>query len=229
MKLGVTGGVIAVLLFAAVVVGYSSLFSVYQTQQALVVRLGQPVRVVNEPGLHAKAPFIDNVITIDRRILDLEAPAQEVIASDQKRLVVDAFARYKIKGANKALDTMEKQLRDYAEWEKNAVLPAARTDFRMPPELYAFRLKQVGIDIPPEQLISRARRGFYEIRQQMDALAPQVAAKNGWAESDYPSVLAHLREKQIPQDQMEARYAEVLGQIQQIAARELGVDPGWSR
>src|SRR5690606_19893339 len=46
---------------------------------------------------HAKAPFIDNVITIDRRILDLEAPAQEVIASDQKRLVVDAFARYKIK------------------------------------------------------------------------------------------------------------------------------------
>ncbi len=97
MKLGVTGGVIAVLLFAAVVVGYSSLFSVYQTQQALVVRLGQPVRVVNEPGLHAKAPFIDNVITIDRRILDLEAPAQEVIASDQKRLVVDAFARYKIK------------------------------------------------------------------------------------------------------------------------------------
>jgi membrane protease subunit HflC len=97
MKLGVTGGVIAVLLFAAAVIGYSSLFSVYQTQQALVVRLGQPVRVVNEPGLHLKAPFIDNVITIDRRILDLEAPAQEVIASDQKRLVVDAFARYKIK------------------------------------------------------------------------------------------------------------------------------------
>lgn len=97
MKLGVTGGVIAVLLFAALAVGYSSLFSVYQTQQALVVRLGQPVRVVNEPGLHVKAPFIDNVITIDRRILDLEAPAQEVIASDQKRLVVDAFARYRIK------------------------------------------------------------------------------------------------------------------------------------
>lgn len=106
MKLGVTGGVIAVLLFAAAVVGYSSLFSVYQTQQALVVRLGQPVRVVNEPGLHVKAPFIDNVITIDRRILDLEAPAQEVIASDQKRLVVDAFARYKIKDALRFYQTV---------------------------------------------------------------------------------------------------------------------------
>jgi membrane protease subunit HflC len=53
--------------------------------------------VVNDPGLHVKLPFVDSVIAIDRRILDLEAPAQEVIASDQKRLVVDAFARYRIK------------------------------------------------------------------------------------------------------------------------------------
>ena len=54
------------------------------------------MRVVGEPGLHVKVPFIDSVIDIDKRILDLEAPAQEVIASDQKRLVVDAFARYRI-------------------------------------------------------------------------------------------------------------------------------------
>ncbi|HEY4981888.1 MAG TPA: protease modulator HflC [Pseudolabrys sp.] len=96
MKLNVIGGVIAVLIVAALIVGYSSLFTVYQTQQALVVRLGQPVRVVNQPGLNVKVPFIDSVIGIDKRILDLEAPAQELIASDQKRLVVDAFARYRI-------------------------------------------------------------------------------------------------------------------------------------
>jgi len=96
MRLGFLGGVIAVLIVAALIVLSSSLFSVYQTQQALVVRLGKPVRVVNDPGLHVKAPFIDSVIKIDRRILDLEAPPQEVIASDQKRLVVDAFARYRI-------------------------------------------------------------------------------------------------------------------------------------
>jgi len=59
--------------------------------------LGQPVRVISEPGLNFKAPFIDSVVHIDKRILDLEAPPQEVIASDQKRLVVDAFARYRIK------------------------------------------------------------------------------------------------------------------------------------
>jgi len=97
MKLNFIGGVAGILLLAVLIVAYSSLFTVYQTQQALVVRLGQVVRVVDEPGLHVKLPFIDNVIDIDKRILDLEAPAQEVIASDQKRLVVDAFARYRIK------------------------------------------------------------------------------------------------------------------------------------
>ena len=97
MRNNFIGGVVAILIVAALFVAYSSLFTVYQTQQALVLRLGQPVHVISEPGLHVKAPFIDNVIAIDKRILDLEAPAQEVIASDQKRLVVDAFARYRIK------------------------------------------------------------------------------------------------------------------------------------
>jgi membrane protease subunit HflC len=97
MKLNFIGGVLLVLAIAALIVAYSSFFTVYQTQQALVVRLGEPVHVVSEAGLHVKLPFVDNVIAIDKRILDLEAPAQEVIASDQKRLVVDAFARYRIK------------------------------------------------------------------------------------------------------------------------------------
>jgi membrane protease subunit HflC len=99
MKLGIAGGVLLVLAVIAAIIGYSSLFTVYQTRLALVVRLGQPVRVVTEPGLNFKIPLIDSVIYVDKRILDLENPAQEVIASDQKRLVVDAFARYKIKDA----------------------------------------------------------------------------------------------------------------------------------
>ena len=97
MRTNFVGGIVAVIAVAALIVGYSSLFTVYQTQQALVIRLGQPVRVISEPGLNFKAPFIDSVVHIDKRILDLEAPSQEVIASDQKRLVVDAFARYRIK------------------------------------------------------------------------------------------------------------------------------------
>jgi membrane protease subunit HflC len=93
-------GIVALFaLLVVVIVGYSSVFTVDMTEQALVVRLGDPVRVVTEPGLNFKAPFIDTVIPIDKRILDLENPSQEVIASDQKRLVVDAFARYRIKDA----------------------------------------------------------------------------------------------------------------------------------
>jgi membrane protease subunit HflC len=97
MRSPVTGIVVLFLLLVAIIVAYGSVFTVDQTEQALVVRLGKPVDVVTDAGLHFKAPFIDTVIDIDKRILDLENPSQEIIASDQKRLVVDAFARYRIK------------------------------------------------------------------------------------------------------------------------------------
>jgi membrane protease subunit HflC len=97
MKPGIAGGVSIVVLLLLLLIGYGSVFTVYQTRQALVVRLGDPIRVVTEPGLNFKLPLFDNVIYIDKRILDLENAAQEVIASDQKRLVVDAFARYRVR------------------------------------------------------------------------------------------------------------------------------------
>ncbi len=96
MRLNMIGGVVAVVAVILVIIAWGSIFTVHQTRQALVVRLGEPVRIVTEPGLNFKIPLIDSVIPIDKRILDLDNPAQEIIASDQKRLVVDAFARYKI-------------------------------------------------------------------------------------------------------------------------------------
>lgn len=132
----------------------------------------------------------------------------------------ELFAKYHVEGAEPALAAMERQFADYSTWTRSEILPLAREDFRQPPEIYAFQLKQYGIDLPPEELVARARRAFYETRAQMDALAPQVAAKFGFAATDYPSVLAELKKHTIPNDQMEAHYAEVLGQIQQIAARE---------
>ncbi|KJC52942.1 membrane protein [Bradyrhizobium sp. LTSPM299] len=99
MRSPVTGIATLIVLFVVAIIAYSSMFTVQQTEQALVVRFGKPVDVVTEPGLNFKVPFTDSVISIDKRILDLENPSQEVIASDQKRLVVDAFARYRIKDA----------------------------------------------------------------------------------------------------------------------------------
>lgn len=106
MRLSFASGAVAVLIVIVLFVAYGALFTVYPTQQALVVRLGKPVGVITAPGLHSKWPLIDSVIYIDRRILDLENPSQEVIASDQKRLVVDAFARYRVRDALRFFQTV---------------------------------------------------------------------------------------------------------------------------
>jgi len=88
--------VVLLLLGIAAVAAYLTLFTVYQTQQALVLEFGKPKRLVTTPGLNYKIPFIQNVSFFDKRLLDLDSAPQEVIASDQKRLVVDAFARWRI-------------------------------------------------------------------------------------------------------------------------------------
>jgi membrane protease subunit HflC len=106
MRLNLVGGIIAAIVLVALIVAYGSLFTVHQTDQAIVVRLGQPIRVVTDPGLNFKVPLMDSVISVEKRIVDLENPAQEVIASDQKRLVVDAFARYRINDALKFYQTI---------------------------------------------------------------------------------------------------------------------------
>ncbi len=84
---------------AFLIVATASTFTVQQTEQALVLRFGDPVAgrgLITEPGLHFKFPFIENVIYLDNRILDVEAPKQEVLASDNNRLDVDSFLRYRI-------------------------------------------------------------------------------------------------------------------------------------
>lgn len=85
-----------VALAAIMVILVSATFVVDQRQQALVLRFGAVRTVAAQPGLYFKMPMIENVVYLDRRVLDLDLPAQEVIASDQKRLVVDAYARYRI-------------------------------------------------------------------------------------------------------------------------------------
>ena len=87
---------LAVAAFALVILAGGSVFTVTETQQAIVVQFGNPQRIVQDPGLHFKIPFIQDVRYLDKRILNLDIPAQEVIAADQKRLVVDAIARFRI-------------------------------------------------------------------------------------------------------------------------------------
>ena len=78
------------------VVAYQALFIVQEVNQAIVLQFGDPKKIITKPGLNFKIPFIQNVVYLDRRVLNLDNPPEEVIAADQKRLIVDAFARFKI-------------------------------------------------------------------------------------------------------------------------------------
>jgi membrane protease subunit HflC len=90
--------VVTAIVIVLAIIAYSCLFTVSQVAQALVLQFGKPVRLVDVPGLHAKLPWQD-VIQYDHRILDFEPPAEEVIAADQKRLVIDTYARFRITDA----------------------------------------------------------------------------------------------------------------------------------
>jgi hypothetical protein len=131
----------------------------------------------------------------------------------------ELFAKYEIDGAEKALDAMEQQFTEYGEWTRTTVLPASRDTARLPEELYALNLRQVGIEQDPRGLMSEARRGFYELRAQMEALAPQIAQKYGWQETDMASVMARLKQMTVPDDKIEDFYREVNRKLEEEIRR----------
>lgn len=100
MNRGVSLLALGAVLLGGAFLALNSLFVVDQTESAIVLRFGKPIPdrgvIQNDPGLHWKAPFIESVVLIDNRILDLESPRQEVLAADNQRLEVDAFVRYRV-------------------------------------------------------------------------------------------------------------------------------------
>ncbi|HKE47970.1 MAG TPA: DUF885 domain-containing protein [Rhodanobacteraceae bacterium] len=130
------------------------------------------------------------------------------------------YAKYKIGGADKALDALDTQLKDYDAWVKATVLPRARDDFRLPTELYADNLKNVGLEIAPEALIAKAELAYAEIRNEMKAIAPLIAKEHHLESSDYRDVIRALKKDQMARDKIEPTYHEVIGKIEDIIRRE---------
>jgi uncharacterized protein (DUF885 family) len=127
------------------------------------------------------------------------------------------YAKYKIEGAGPALDALQKQLDDYSAWVKSTVLPRARTDARLPQAVYANNLKNVGIDIPPKELIRQAEQSFMEIQSQMETLAPYVAKAEGFAPTtDYRAVIKDLKKQQLDRNHIEPYYQTVIDKIEAI-------------
>ena len=102
------------------------------------------------------------------------------------------------------------------QFVKSEVLPRAREDFRLPPELYAFRLEQIGIDIPPAELAAKAHLAFAEIQGQMQALAPEVARERKLPSTDYRDVIKALKKEQLVGPAILTHYQDRLKQIEEI-------------
>jgi membrane protease subunit HflC len=138
---------LAVAAAVAVVLLASSAFTVHQTQQVLVTQFGEPVRVIREPGLHWKVPFIQTVIAFDRRLLDFDSSAQEVVLGSQRRLVVDAFTRYRITDPLRFFQTVgatEAGIRSRLEPSVTSALRGALANETLPAVLSAERARIMG-------------------------------------------------------------------------------------
>jgi len=132
----------------------------------------------------------------------------------------ELFDTYGIGGYEPAYEQLKRQLADYEAFIRSEVLPGARTDFRQPPELYAFSLKESGIDMPVDELTSRARVAFKEIQEQMQALAPLVVKELGIKATDYRDVIRELKKDQVVGEGILSHYENRIRQVEDIIRRE---------
>lgn len=134
--------------------------------------------------------------------------------------IAQLFDKYKIDGYQEPYAKLKEQLTSYNAWVKQEILPKARTDFRLPPEEYAFSLEQYGIDIPPEQLTQMAHAAFAEYQQEMQTIAAQIAKQRGWKSTDYRDVIRELKKEQLVGDAILPQYERTLKQIEDIIRHE---------
>ncbi len=126
-----------------------------------------------------------------------------------------------LQGWEETYATLAGQLRDYNEWVKAEILPRARSDYRLPPVMYEDALRNWGVDASPEELIEAATKGYADIRNEMEALAPIVARKMGYETDDYREVIARLKQDgPIDGDNIVDHYYAVLRDIEAIIVRE---------
>jgi len=126
------------------------------------------------------------------------------------------FEQYRLQDWQEPYGKLKFQLAEYDAWLKATVLPKARTDFRLPPEEYALRLQDFGIDIPPDQLAGMAHKAFDDIQAEMKPIAAQIAQQRHLPSSDYRDVLRALKKEQIVGDAILPLYQGRLAEIEKI-------------
>jgi uncharacterized protein (DUF885 family) len=130
------------------------------------------------------------------------------------------FAKYGIKGYEPAYKKLVEQLTAYDEFLKKEVLPRARDDFRQPAEVYALSLRQSGIDMPIDELVSRAQVSFREIQNEMQTIAGLIAKERGLPSADYRDVIKVLKKDQIVGEAIKVHYEQRIAEIEDIIRKE---------
>jgi len=189
---------VAVLLIAAGVLMRGSLFIVDQTESALVLQLGQPRRQISEPGLWVKRPFIEDVVIYDKRVLDFEPPPEEVIVSDQKRVVVDSYSRYKITDPLLFYQTVGTEA-------------GVRTRLA---SIVSGSLRRVLGNVTLSDILSAKRAAIMiQIRDEVGAQAKEFGVE---------VVDVRLRRADLPEENSQAIYARMVSERQQQASQYRG-------
>ena len=135
--------------------------------------------------------------------------------------IKDLLAGTDLQGWEDSYETLADQLREYSGWVGAEILPRAREDFRLPPDIYEDALRQWGVDADPKDLIEQATKGYMDIRGEMQALAPLIAAEKGYDTADYREVIRLLkRDGAIDGDKLLDHYNSVLHAIEEIIVRE---------
>ena len=175
-----------------------------------LVKLAQAQTMAQLSNKHLLGPYKNNV---DQQIANSDRYAQGI-----RQL----FTKYKLDDAagKASLDAMDAQLKDYNAWVRSTIVPRQRDDFRLPEPLYAYNLKQVGIDIPPEELIKQAQLEFVEVRSAMQTMAPEVAKAEGFQATDYRDVIKELKKQQLGKNDVEPWYHDIIAKIEAIIRRE---------
>jgi len=193
-------------------------------QQALLVRLDKyaglakgyrPVTELAHERLQERLKANKNLLGPYKGEIDQALNDGPTLLKGMRELL----AKSELKGWESRFDTLEKQLVAYNARLKTEMLPRARTDHRLPPEVYADNLKNFGVDIGPQEMISKALTSFAEIRNQMQITSNLIARDRGFKDADYRAVMAELKKQQIPTEQVMPLYGERLAAIES-AVRE---------
>ncbi|QDE31231.1 DUF885 domain-containing protein [Shewanella polaris] len=196
-------------------------------KQAAMARLACYVGKAGQPALTEQAKNLFETALTNKNLI---GPTKEEVSQALARTdtlingLQQLFDDNKFSKADDNMLLLKKQIEDYRQWAEKTVIPNTRDDFRLPPEIYALKLKTVGIDIAPELLIERAKASYMITKANMQALAPLVAKKFDLPSDDYRDVIKELKKVSLANEKIEPYYHEINKKLEHMISEHHVVD-----